>query len=42
MGNDLEVFPGGVQGQVGWASEQLGLLLDMELGSPACIRRVGT
>ena len=27
--------PGGVQGQVGWGPGQPGLVLDMELGSPA-------
>ena len=33
--------PGGVQGQVGWGPEQPGLLLNVEVGSPACIRWVG-
>ena len=34
--------PGGIQGQVGWGPGQPGLLLDMEVGSPACSRGVGT
>jgi len=33
---------GGVQDQVGWGSGQPGLVLDMEAGSPACSRGVGT
>ena len=34
--------PGGVQGQVGWGPGQPGLVLGMEVGSPACGRgRVG-
>ena len=31
-------IPGGVQGQVGWGPGQPGLVLDMEVGSPACNR----
>ena len=34
-------IPGGVQGQVGWGPGQPGLLLDMEVGGPACGRGVG-
>ena len=30
--------PGGVQGQVGWGSGQPGLVLDLEVGTPACGR----
>jgi len=33
--------PGGVQGQVGWGPGQPGLLLDLEVGGPACGRGVG-
>jgi len=33
--------PGGVQVQVGWDPGQPGLVLDMEVGSPACIRGIG-
>ena len=29
-------IPGGVQGQVGWVSGQPGLVLDVEVGVPAC------
>jgi len=29
-------IPGGVQGQVGWGPGQPGLILDMEVGCPAC------
>jgi len=29
-------IPGGVQGQVGWSPGQPGLVLDMEVGGPAC------
>ena len=32
---------GGVQGQVGWGPGQPGLVLHMEVGSPACGRAVG-
>jgi len=34
-------IPGGVQGLFGWGPGQPGLVLDMEVGSPACIREVG-
>ena len=34
-------IPGGVQDQAGWAPGQLGLVLDMEVGGPACGRGVG-
>ena len=30
--------PGGVQGQVGWSPGQLGLVLNVEVGGPACGR----
>ena len=33
---------GSVPGQVGWCSEQPGLLLDVAVGNPACGRGVGT
>jgi len=33
--------PAGVQGQVGWGSGQPGLVLDMEVGGPACSSGVG-
>ena len=32
---------GGVQGQVGWGSGQPGLVLNVEVGGPACGGRVG-
>ena len=32
---------GGVRGQVGWGPGQPGLVLDMEIGGPACSRGVG-
>ena len=32
---------GGVQGQGGWGPGQTGLVLDIEVGSPACGRAVG-
>ena len=35
---DAPSIPGGVQGQVGWGSGQPGLVLDLEVGSPACGR----
>ena len=35
-------IPGGVQGQVGCGPGQPGLVLDMEVGEPACGREVGT
>ena len=28
--------PGGVQGQVGWSTGQPGLVIDIEVGGPAC------
>ena len=31
-------IPGGVQGQVGWGHGHPGLVLDMEVGGPACCR----
>jgi len=34
------LVPEGVQGQVGWGLEQPGLVLDMEIGGPACSRGV--
>jgi len=33
---DALSIPGGVQGQVGWVSGQPGLVLDVEVGVPAC------
>ena len=33
--------PGGVQGQVGWGPRQPGLVLNVEVGDPACCRGVG-
>jgi len=33
--------PGGIQGQVGWGPGQPGLVVDMEVGGPACSRGVG-
>jgi len=35
------IIPGGVQGQVGWGPGQPGLVLDVEVGGPACGRGVG-
>ena len=35
------LIPGGDQGQDGWGSGQPGLVLDMEIVSPACGRGVG-
>ena len=35
------LIPGGVQGQVGWGPGQLGLVLNVEFGGPACGREVG-
>jgi len=35
-------IPGGVQDQVGWGPGQSDLVLDLEVGSPACGRRIGT
>jgi len=34
-------IPGGVQDQVGWGPGQSDLVLDLEVGSPACGRGVG-
>jgi len=34
-------FPGGVQGQVGWGPGPPGLVLNVEVGGPACSRRGG-
>ena len=34
-------LPGGVQGQVGWGPGQSGLVLNVEVGGPACGKRVG-
>ena len=34
-------IPGGVQGQVGWGPGQPGLVLNVEVGGPACGGRVG-
>ena len=33
---DAPSIPGGVQGQVGWDPEQPGLVLNVEVGGPAC------
>ena len=33
--------PGGVEGQVGWGAGQPGLVLNMEVGDPACGGGVG-
>ena len=30
------LIPGGVQGQVGWGPGRPGLVLNMEVGGPAC------
>ena len=38
---DAPSIPGGVQAQVGWGPGQPGLVLDVEVGGPACGRRVG-
>ena len=38
---DAPSIPGGVQGLVGWGPGQPGLVLDMEVGSPAYSRGVG-
>ncbi len=38
---DAPSIPGGVQGQVGWGPGQPGLVLDMEVGGPACGGGVG-
>jgi len=34
-------IPGGVQGQVGWGPGQPGLVLNVEVGGPACGGGVG-
>ena len=34
--------PGDVQGQVGWGPGQPGLVLNVEVGSPACGRGLGS
>ena len=34
-------LPGGVQGQVGWGPGQPGLVLNVEVGGPACGGGVG-
>ena len=36
------LIPGGVQSQIVWGPGQPGLVLDMEVGSPACGEGVGT
>ena len=38
---DASSIPGGVQGQVRWGTGQPGLVLDMEVGGPACSRGIG-
>ena len=38
---DAPSIPGGVQGQVGWGPGQPGLVLNVEVGGPACGRGVG-
>uniref|UniRef100_A0A8C3KYL0 Dedicator of cytokinesis 1 n=1 Tax=Chrysolophus pictus TaxID=9089 RepID=A0A8C3KYL0_CHRPC len=38
---DAPSIPGGVQGQVGWGPGQPGLVLNVEVGSPAVSRRAG-
>ena len=35
-------IPGGIQGQVGWGSEQPDLVLDPAAGNPACSTGLGT
>ena len=35
-------IPGGVQGQVGWGAGQPGLVLNVEVGGPACGRGLET
>ena len=34
------LIPGGVQGQVGWGPGQPGLVLNVEIGGPACGREL--
>ena len=38
---DAPSIPGGVRGQVGWGPGQPGLVLNGEVGGPACGRGVG-
>jgi len=38
---DAPSIPGGVQGQVGWGPGQAGLVLNVEVGGPACSRSQG-
>jgi len=38
---DALSIPGGVQGQVGWGRGQSGLVLNVEVGGPACGGRFG-
>jgi len=38
---DAPSIPEGVQGQVGWGPGQPGLVLNVEVGSPACSGGVG-
>ena len=38
---DAPSIPGGVRGQVGWGPGQHGLVLNGEVGGPACGRGVG-
>jgi len=38
---DAPSISGGVQGQVGWGPGQPGLVLEVEVGGPACGRGVG-
>ena len=38
---DAPSIPGGVQGQIGWGPGQPGLVLNVEIGSPACGSEVG-
>jgi len=33
--------PGGVQGQIGWGHGQPGLVLNVEVGNPACVSGIG-
>ena len=35
---DAPSIPGGVEGQVGWGPGQPGLVLNVEVGGPACGR----
>ena len=38
---DAPSIPGGVEGQVGWGPGQPDLVLNVEVGGPACGRGVG-